>query len=281
MTDFRPGRFQVLPPVVKNLIIINVLVVIVQFMLGRVGINLGNYLGLHYWRSPLFRWWQPVTHLFVHGDPYDLGMTFGHIFFNMFALWMFGRILENVWGPRRFLIFYFICGLGAALCHLLVLDYEFGVFAKAFMTYQQNPLLDQYILFVKQRGLDGIAAFQQLQTFWEANPHCNNCAAQSASLINQYYSEMINTNTVGASGAVFGVLFGFGYLFPDTPLMIMFIPVPVKAKWVIGGYILIELFSGLRNSAGDNVAHFAHLGGALFAFILLKIWNKTIRNNFY
>lgn len=281
MTEFRPGRFQVLPPVVKNIIIINVLVVLVQYVLGKYGIDISRYFALHYWRSPFFRWWQLFTHLFLHGDPYDVEMTFFHILFNMFALWMFGRILENVWGPKRFLIFYIVCGLGAALCHLLVIGYEFNVFEKAFWAYQQNPTLDQYILFLKQHNLDQISGFRELQSFWEADPHCANCAARSASFINQYYIEMINTGTVGASGAVFGVLFAFGYLFPNTELMIIPIPIPVKAKWVVTVYALIELYSGLRNSAGDNIAHFAHLGGMLFAFILLKIWGKNVRNHFY
>ena len=281
MTEFRPGHFQTLPPVVKNIIIINVLVVLIQFLLVKYGINLGDYLGLHYWRSPKFHWWQFFTHLFVHGDPFDVGMTVMHIGFNMFALWMFGRILENVWGPRRFLIFYLICGLGAAFCHLLVLGYENSVFEKAFMLYQQNPTIDQFILFVKQHNLDTIPEFRQLQSFWEADPHCVNCAAKSTSFINQYYVAMINTSTVGASGAVFGVLFAFGYLFPNTTLYFIPIPFPIKAKWVVAGYAAVELFSGLQNSAGDNIAHFAHLGGMLFAFILLKIWNNKIRNQFY
>ena len=139
MADFRPGSFQVLPVVVKNIIIINVIVVLVQFALGRYGINLGDYLGLHYWASPLFRWWQPFTHMFMHGDPYDVQQTIMHIGFNMFALWMFGRILENLWGPKRFLIFYLVCGLGAALCHMTVLTIQYTGWHNAFMAYQDHP----------------------------------------------------------------------------------------------------------------------------------------------
>jgi membrane associated rhomboid family serine protease len=281
MTEFRPGGFQVLPPVVKNLIIINVLMVLLQYALGRSGINLGDYLGLHYWASPMFRWWQPVTHLFMHGDPYDVNLTFWHVFSNMFALWMFGRILENLWGAQKFLFFYMFCGLGAAVCHMAVLTFEFTSFHNAFIAFQQHPTFVEYAQFVRHHNLIDQSAFSRFQTFWQANPDCTDCAQVAATEINNYYYSMINMGTVGASGAVFGVLFAFGYLFPNTQLMLIFPPIPVKAKWVVGAYILFELSSGIQNSAGDNIAHFAHLGGALFAFIILKYWNKKQRNQFY
>lgn len=281
MTDLRPGSFQVLPVVVKNIIIINVLMVLIQFALGRVGINLADCLGLHYWASPLFRWWQPLTHMFMHGDPYDVGQTLMHIGFNMFALWMFGRILENLWGPRRFLIFYLVCGLGAALCHMGVLTFEYTRFHNAFMYFQQHPTFTEYMQFIRHHGLGSVSEFNQVQTFWAANPDCSDCAATSVRLINEYYYHMISEATVGASGAVFGLLFAFGYLFPNTELLLVFPPIPIKAKWFVGIYALIELYSGIQNSAGDNIAHFAHLGGMLFAFILLRIWNNKLRNRFY
>lgn len=274
MTEFRPGNFQVLPNVVKNIIIINVIMVVIQFILGTQGIDLADYLGLHYWQSPLFRWWQPITHMFMHGTAHSVGLTIEHIFFNMFALWMFGSVLENIWGARRFLMFYLICGLGAAFCHLIVLHVEFSSFHNAFVQFQNDPTLDHYLLFLRQHNLTPNA------NEWAANPNCTTCANEAILAIHNYYSGMINEATVGASGAVFGVLFAFGYLFPNTYLYLFF-AVPIKAKWVIGGYILVELYEGLKNSAGDNVAHFAHLGGVLFAFILLKIWNNKIRNRFY
>lgn len=217
MTDFRPGGFQQLPTVVKNLLIINVLVFLLRYVRVARGIDLDLYLGLFHWQSPYFHWWQLLTHMFMHG-------SITHIFFNMFALWMFGRILENVWGPKRFLIFYFVCGLGAAVCQLGVVSLEVNYF--------------------------------------------------------NFDPAIYNDPTIGASGAVMGLLFAFGYLFPNTLLYIYF-AIPVKAKWFVTGYALLELFSGVRNSAGDNVAHFAHLGGMLFAFILLRIWNDNIRSQFY
>jgi len=281
MANFRFGNAQSLPVVVKNLIIINVLMVVLQFVLGRSGINLGDYLGLHYWASPLFRWWQPFTHMFMHGDPYDVQATLMHIFSNMFALWMFGSILENMWGPKRFLMFYLICGLGAALCHTGVLSFQYISFHNDFLRYEQHPTFVEYAHFIRSHHLDDNSVFKQILNFWSANSDCSDCGATSIRLFNDYYMHMINEATVGASGAVFGVLFAFGYLFPNTELMLLFPPIPVKAKWFVALYAIFELYSGIRNSAGDNIAHFAHLGGMLFAFILLRIWNNKIRNRFY
>jgi len=270
MTDFRPGGFQQLPTIVKNLLIINVLVFLVQQACGARGIPIDDYFALHYWASPNFRWWQIFTHMFMHG-------SITHILFNMFALWMFGRILENVWGPKRFLFFYLICGVGAALCHLGVLSIEYIPFHNDFLAYQEHPTFVNYAQFMRQHHLGSIPQFNQVLSFWSANPDCNNCAAESAKLINEHYSDLINEATIGASGAVFGLLFAFGYLFPNTMLYLYF-AIPIKAKYFVAGYALLELYSGIQNSAGDNIAHFAHLGGMLFAFILLRIWKNTSKH---
>jgi membrane associated rhomboid family serine protease len=196
---------------------------------------------------------------------------------NMFALWMFGRILENVWGPQRFIIFYLVCGIGAAICHLGVLSFEFNRFHNAFVQYQQHPGLHEFIQFTTKYKIginpEGLRA-------WAETPDSPAFIQNSVDFLNDHYRQMINEATVGASGAVFGVLFAFGYLFPNTLLYVYF-AIPVKAKWFVAAYAAIELFSGIRNSAGDNVAHFAHLGGMLFAFILLKIWNDRARSTFY
>ncbi len=281
MTNFRPGRYSEFPDVVKNLIIINVLMVLLQMVFIRNGINLDTYLALHYWSSPLFRWWQPFTHMFMHGDPRDLQGTIMHIFFNMYALWMFGKILENLWGPKRFLLFYLVCGLGAALCHMGVLTYQYSSFHNDMMNYQAHPGFVEYAQFIRHHSLDKVSPFGQVLNMWSGDNNCIDCIAVSKRLFNEYYMIMINEPTVGASGAVFGLLFAFGYLFPNTELFIMFIPVPIKAKWFVAIYAIIELSQGVYNSAGDNIAHFAHLGGMLFAFILLRMWSKKIRNDFY
>ena len=243
MTDFRPTRFEILPTVIKNLIIINVLVFIAQIVIDKtmptgtleVGIGpIANTFALHTFQSELFKPWQLVTHIFMHG-------SLMHIFFNMYALWMFGSILENVWGPKRFITFYLVCGVGAALCHMAVMYIQ----------------IEQAIRHLSETGsyVDPAKWF----------------AAMSS----------VNEATLGASGAVFGCLAAFGYLFPNTSLYIIFIPVPIKAKWLVLGYAVVELILAINNSAGDNVAHVAHLGGALVGFLLVFFWNKTNRKRFY
>lgn len=235
MTEFRPGRFQMIPPVIKNLIIINVLVFLAQITFGRAeGFNMEAMFALHDIHSVYFRPHQLITYLFMHGG-------FQHILFNMFALWMFGSILENYWGPKRFLIYYMVCGLGAAVCHLAVLYYENAQLLAQF--YSWSPDIQE------ARGAEVFGT--------------------------------INTATLGASGAVFGCLAAFGYLFPNSDLIIFPIPIPIKAKWFVLGYAAIELFSGVINSAGDNVAHWAHLGGALVGILLVMYWNRNNRRNFY
>ena len=232
MTEFRPTRFEILPTVIKNLLIINGLVFLAQITIGKQ-INIENTFALHTWQSPLFKPWQFFTHMFMHGN-------FSHILSNMFALWMFGSILENVWGPKRFLIFYIVCGLGAALCHMGVLYYQteqaINVFNAA--TYENQLRLREDIII------------------------------------------RLREATIGASGAVFGCLAAFGYLFPNTFIYIYFM-IPLKAKWFVMIYAGFELFQAVQNSAGDNVAHVAHLGGALVGIILVYFWNKTNKKKLY
>jgi membrane associated rhomboid family serine protease len=284
MTEFRPGGFQILPPVVKNLIIINALMGLLQFALIRFNINIQDYLALHYWHSELYKPWQLVTHMFLHGSPYSFDATLWHFISNMFALWMFGNILENVWGPGRFLTFYLVCGIGAALLHLGVVGYEFRTLENAFTVFQQNPTLDKFDLIVRQHS--AFEALESLRLRFVQDPSLYDGNDAIAGIHQYLYGFMSNgvhekgildAATVGASGAVFGILFAFGYLFPNTLLHIYFL-VPIKAKYVVGAYALFELFAGIRNSAGDNVAHFAHLGGMLVAFIILKIWDSRNKN---
>lgn len=246
MNNFRPG-FSSVPPVVKNLIIINAIMLFATYILDMKGIDLTKILGLHYFESPDFRPYQLVTHMFMHG-----GLM--HLLFNMFALWMFGRVLESVWGPRRFFIYYFVTGLGAAALHTFVNFLEFQHFAG-----KMNP--DDVQLVMSQ----GAEILNQGKNF-------SDVAAGKLNLL-------LNTPTVGASGAVFGILLGFGMLFPNTELMLLFPPIPIKAKYFVIGYGAIELFSGIANP-GDNIAHFAHLGGMLFGFFMIKYWNKNTKHFF-
>jgi len=245
MQNFRPSA-NTIPPVVKNLIIINVIMLLATYVLNMRGIDLAKLLGLHYFASPEFRPYQLITHMFMHGG-------FMHLLFNMFALWMFGRVLENVWGPKRFFIFYFVTGLGAAVFYTFVNFIEFQYFAS-----KLTPETVQDII------ANGAEILKQGQNY----------TGQAGKL-----NMLLNIPTVGASGAVFGILLGFGMLFPNTELMLLFPPIPIKAKYFVAGYGAIELFSGLTNSGG-NIAHFAHLGGMLFGFFMIKYWNRNT-NNFY
>jgi membrane associated rhomboid family serine protease len=229
MTEFRPGGFQVIPAVIKNLIIANVLV----FFAQQIFPNMDNLFALHDIHSVYFKPYQLITYLFMHG-------SIEHILFNMFALWMFGSILENVWGGKRFLTFYILCGLGSAALHLVVLYYEM---APLMETFHLLPISDQQDLLYSN-------------TF------------------------RVNEATIGASGAVFGCLAAFGYLFPNSLIYLYFF-VPIKAKWFVLFYAGMELFFGIRNSAGDSVAHWAHLGGAIVGLILVIYWNKSNKRNFY
>ncbi len=279
MSSFNMGSGPGMPPAVKNIIIINVIMVLAQFALIRGGINLDDTLALHYWSSPDFRWWQLLTHMFMHGSPDNLQLTIEHIFFNMFGLFMFGSMLENIWGSKRFLIFYLICGLGAGFCHMGVLSYEFTSFHHAFVEYQQHPTLTEFTRFLSSHGIE--MAKPEFLSNWSSEPKSALYSAASIKILQAAYLQMTDITMVGASGAIFGVIFAFAYLFPNTEMYLMFIPIPIKAKWMVTGYAVVELFSGVGHVKGDNVAHFAHLGGMLFAFILLTIWKRTNRNDFY
>ena len=208
MNELRPLRFQILPTIIKNLIIINVLVYLAQitFKMPRYDFSVDGWFALHAFNSPEFKWWQLITHIFLHG-------SFEHILFNMFTLWMFGNIIENIWGAKRFLIFYFICGIGAGIIQLIYLNY-----------------------------------------------------------INDTSSE-----TLGASGAIAGIIAAFMYMFPNSLIYIYFL-FPVKAKWLGAIYFGYELYSGIVSKAGDDVAHWAHIGGAIIGLLIVIIWSKGNKN---
>jgi membrane associated rhomboid family serine protease len=234
MTDFRLGRSQVIPPIIKNLIILNAIVFFIQYLTQKSGYSwMENFFALHDIRSIYFRPHQIVTYMFLHGG-------FMHIFWNMLILWMFGSILENYWGAKRFLTFYMVCGIGAALLHLVVLYHELTPFWQEF---NNTPIHEQ-----------GSYRFDP--------------------------NSPLNTATLGASGAIFGCMVAFGLLFPNS-LIYIYALIPIKAKWAVLAYVLYELFLGVRNNAGDNVAHWAHLGGGLVGLILVFYWRKTDRRNFY
>jgi len=224
-----------IPPVVKNLLIINVLFYIATFMLP--SLHLDTRLAVYYFNSPKFQIWQPITYMFMHGG-------IGHIFFNMFALFSFGSVLESRWGAKKFLIFYFITGLGALFLQWAV------------QAFEVQGLIGQITLFEGWQN--------HIQTQAQADT----------------ITEIYGGGMLGASGAVFGLLTAFAVLYPNAELLLFFIPIPIKAKYFIPFYILIELSLGIAQIQGDSIAHYAHLGGALIGFILVKIW-KDKNDTFY
>lgn len=215
-----------MPTVTKNLIIINVLMFFGTIVAQRYGLDLTNYLGLHFFLASDFNPAQLITYMFMHGG-------FSHIFFNMFAVFMFGPILEQTWGPKRFLFYYILCGIGAGLI---------------------------------QEGV------QYIQYVTEILPYAHEFPFPLDQLLNRM-------TTIGASGAVYAILLAFGMLYPNNRLFIFPLPFPIKAKFFVIGYAAIELWAGLSNSVGDNVAHFAHLGGMLFGIFLILYWRKKSKSN--
>lgn len=226
-----------LPPVVKTLLIVN----IAMFVITMIFPNLQHYLAIYSFKSEFFKPIQLITHMFMHGG-------FAHLFFNMFALYMFGKILEEAWGPKRFFIYYFVTGLGAALLHLGVIQLEIHSL--------MNEMTPDKIDVVLSQGGDAIMSGKNF-----IDPQMRDL------------NSMINTATVGASGAIYGLLLAFGMLFPNVLLYVYF-AIPIKAKYLVMIFIAIELFLGFLNRSGDNVAHFAHLGGMLFGLIFILIWKK-------
>jgi membrane associated rhomboid family serine protease len=225
------NSFQRTTPVVLNLIIANVVVFIAQFLFGGMtrDNSVNDLFALHHYGSDEFKIYQIITHMFMHGG-------IAHLLFNMFGLWMFGTMIERIWGPKRFLIFYLACGIGAALAQL-------GAYAFEYNIYDKMPM--------------------------------------SLEVLNKYQEELRVGCTLGASGAIMGILAAFGYLFPNTEMMIIPIPIPIKAKWAILGIIVIDLFSGIAARQDDNVAHFAHLGGAVTGFLIVFFQNKMNKKTFY
>ncbi len=263
-----------IPPVVKNLLIINIIMLVVTWVTGNVfDFRLNQILGLHYFKSELFQPYQYVTHIFMHG-----GMM--HLFFNMFALWMFGRILETVWGSKRFFIYFIVTGLGAAVLHTLVIHLQMTSILSDVKAFSNTPSPDGFALIIKKSFAEiNPQHYREFLSSWYNNPDNLSYIEGSKELLNRYLEFKMSIPTVGASGAVFGVLLAFGMLFPNTQLMLLFPPIPIKAKYMVIGYGALELWLGLTQP-GSNIAHFAHLGGMLFGFILIKLWNKKT-TNFY
>lgn len=223
----RGGFMSRVPVAVKNIIIINILVMIMTYLNETLMVE---KFALFYPTSPFFHWWQPVTHMFMHGG-------FWHILFNMYTLYIFGSTLERVWGPKKFLIFYFVTGIGAAAIH----------------TGVEWIQMQSWITQAAEGSQSALVSIHQLKM----------------------------TPTLGASGAIYGVLMGYALLYPDSMLVLFFPPIPIKAKWMVLIFAAIELVTGVTGTGG-GIAHFAHLGGLIFGFILIRFWKKrgTLYNRY-
>jgi membrane associated rhomboid family serine protease len=268
MDNYRPQGFSVLPTIVKNLLIINglffLMTIVIQNTFQK---DLTDWLALYYPGAPEFKAYQFATHLFMHGN-------FMHLFSNMFALWMFGSALENIWGPKKFLTYYIITGLGAAVLHTLVIYVEISSLqtaASQFFADPTNKSFEYFVLNSVPQQYQPI--FVELMNSWNSNPASVELQQNAIGFANELIQVKQSIPTVGASGAVFGVLLAFGMMFPNSMIYVFFF-LPMKAKYFVLLYGIFELYSGIQNNPSDNVAHFAHLGGMLFGFILIKYWRK-------
>lgn len=272
-SSYRAPLFGNLPPVIKNLLIINILLFVADNIMAASGIDLARALALHNVQSPYFKPFQFITHMFMHG-------SLMHIFFNMFALVMFGRVLESVWGAKRFLVYYFVTGLGAAALHSFVNYLTLSQMQEQITSFVNTPSPELLMSFVRDHLSNPTAAVNDFISSYSMNPDSSQYIAEATNLVERIYQLHLNIPTVGASGAVFGVLLAFGMLFPNTQLMLIFPPIPIKAKYFVIIYGIIELFGAVLQQPGDNVAHFAHLGGMIFGYFLIKYWNNRGVGNF-
>ncbi len=278
MQSYSPTGFKILPPVVKNLLIVNTLFFLATLALRKYHIDLINILGLHYPGASGFRIYQFVTYMFMHGG-------WSHIIFNMFALWMFGNVVENVWGGKKFLIFYMLTGLGSGIVYIFWIHFHLRGNLDMINAIIAHPTVQGIEAYFHHYGfhLNALTTALSQSDLNLFNHNMNLLASGTAaptdiqqiiSFLSTYKAEMMNQMVViGASGAIFGLLIAFGMMFPNT-LIYLYFAIPIKAKWFVIGYGLIELFSGISNRPGDNVAHFAHVGGMLVGFLIIMYWKK-------
>ncbi len=278
--QFRPGGFKIMPPVVKNLLIINGLFFLATLALQQAfHIDLFKILALHYIGASDFSPYQYISYMFMHS-----ATNYSHIIFNMLALWMFGNTLENVWGSKKFLIYYMITGIGAAVVYTFWIGFEIKPVVEAVDQFLNNPSLRSFAIFRNSEYFqvastdisNNFNAF--VDTYNRLILTDKNAALQeTVNFMSQYKEDYMNAHTVvGASGAVYGILLAFGMMFPNQ-IIYLYFAIPIKAKWFVMIFGALELYSGISNKPGDNVAHFAHLGGMLFGFIIIFYWKKKGR----
>lgn len=265
-SHYQPNRFETFPPVVKNLILLNgIMFLITELSAWLFGINLNQILGLHNIESPYFKPYQLVTHFFMHG-----GLL--HIALNMLSLWMFGAVIENFWGGKRFLVYYLITGLGAAYIHLLFSGWEYHSMESAAALFADNPTVEGLMEFSHRFSNPNLDPyFKEMIQVWDHSSPIG-IEGKAVELVQAVVEAKRDLPMVGASGAVFGVLLAFGMMFPNQ--IVFFLLFPMPAKYLVLLYGAMELYNGIMNDPTSNVAHFAHLGGMLFGFLLIKSWQR-------
>lgn len=281
---YRPMGFRVLPPVVKNLLILNALFFLATIAFrNAMGIDMVDIFGLRYFAAEKFAPYQFVTYMFMHGG-------FTHILFNMFALWMFGYTLENFWGPKRFLIYYLVTGIGAAIVHYITIYFTLQPNLALMNQFLSDPntnnlgeLINNHRFMVNQFSGDIWVAFNDFQRNWNqlrVNPGDHAALQNAIDFVADYKVHYLNLpNVVGASGAVFGILLAFGMIFPNAVIYLYF-AIPVKAKYFVIFYGLLELYLGISRTS-SNIAHFAHLGGMIFGYFLIMYWKHKNKSRFF
>jgi membrane associated rhomboid family serine protease len=254
--------FNSIPQVTKNILLLNIMFFVVTELLAFQGINLRDSLGAHYVTSPLFEPYQMITHFFMHGG-------FLHIFFNMWLFIMLGGFLEQLWGAKRFFIFYVACAMGAFALYNAIGAFQLFELSE---TLSSSVNMDEFNTILTQ-SVDIEELNINLSKFFSNTPNLDISAVKE-------YINLATTPMVGASGAIFGVMAAFAILFPNTEFMLYF-AIPVKAKYLVGAYFLIEVYQAFQNQADDPVAHLAHIGGAIVGGVLVLIWRKQDRSNFW
>jgi membrane associated rhomboid family serine protease len=253
---------------VRNILIINVVV----FLLQSSGVIRIEDFALHYFGSEYFRPIQLFSHIFMHG-------SWGHLFSNMFSLFIFGPMLERFWGPQRFLVFFLVTGFGASLLYTGVRGYELHQLEGQTAAYIDSPTPLGFYNYMEDHFAGGYE--KNFAVEYQRNPDNASYIEESKDAVRYVFNRAYNSPMLGASGAVFGILMAFGLLFPNLELMLLFLPIPIKAKYFVLFYGAYELYAGFNRTPGDNVAHFAHLGGMLFAYILVRMWQrKDYQDNF-
>ncbi|MCB0662362.1 MAG: rhomboid family intramembrane serine protease [Saprospiraceae bacterium] len=256
-------------PVVKSLLILNIGFFLVTMVLGQ---GASNALALYYFQSENFRFYQIATHFFMHAG-------FMHIFFNMYALVMFGSYVEKLWGGKKFLFYYIFCALGAAILHTAYTYYHISGMQELAVAFRDMPDANTFTKFLGKANLDfltteGKNLVSNLESALRKSTN-GEAVQQAYSIMQELIGMEMNIPIVGASGAVYGILVAFGLLFPNAELMLIFLPIPIKAKYFIPVLMVIEFILGVNQYSWDNIAHFAHLGGALFGIILILFWTKN------